>query len=449
MKKVREFSRVMVKIDNPVFLQKGFRFRFRNYASQLANSDLYDKRANVDIWNIDYVKLDKNRFISDTLLRDVAFIEPVKSILKEYTSLPWPHFQSAYNTQRAAFIEVVIQNHDSIFRNVGTVLEIRDLFKMKPLYKVPAFNNDISKGDSILYKYSYNYPFFELARFDSAAFEVKTILQTDVFDYKPNDTLRHIQKFYDYYALDDGTAEASYGLRGSGTKDASSALKFNSFVGDSLRAIDIYFVQVVDSLNLDYYFYLSVWTDNSGKPGTQVVSQIGMRPAYSDKLNKFVRYKLEKPVFIQGAFYIGFTQTVEKLLNVGLDMNQANQSKIFNNIENGIWVTTTTLPGTPMIRPVFSKNVLLGNKISLSAPLFAAWPNPAGDFINISFDRFSLQPELNTIELFDISGRLIRSLNPGTESKISTADLQNGMYFLRMNDQASKKNSTIKIIISH
>jgi len=277
------FKRVMVKIDDPEYLKKGFRFRLRNYASQLSNPDQYDKRANVDLWHIDYVKLNKNRSVADTVLRDAAFIDPIKSILKDYSSLPWTHFESAYNTQRAPFIEVVIKNHDSISRNIGTALEIRDLLQSKPVYKVPAFNNDLASGDSIRYKFSYNYP-FNFASNDSGAFEVKTILQTDFFDNKFNDTLRLVQKFFDYYALDDGTAEASYGFRGPGTKDVSSALKYNAFKGDTLRAVDIYFSQIVDSLNLNYYFYLNVWNDNAGKPGTEIVNQIGMQPAYSDRL---------------------------------------------------------------------------------------------------------------------------------------------------------------------
>jgi hypothetical protein len=444
---IKIFNRVMIGIEDTSFLQKGFRFRFRNYASQFPNTDLADKRANVDLWHIDYVKLDKNRFASDTVLHDVAFTEPVKSILKDYTSIPWPHFESAYNTQRAPYIEVIIKNHDNVSRNVGTILEIRDLIKPKSVYKVPAYYTDIISGDSILYKFSYNYP-FDFSYPDSGAFEIKTILQTDFFDFKPNDTLRYIQKFYDYYALDDGTAEASYGLRGSGTKDASSALKFNSFVGDSLRAVDIYFVQLVDSLNLGYYFYLNVWNDNNGKPGTALVNQVGMRPVYSDKINQFHRYSLDSPVYIKGTFYIGFTQTVEKLLNVGLDLNRSNMPKIFNNIKNGVWEATTKLPGTPMMRPVFKQDALLGTKFP-SIPLVTAWPNPANDFINISFDEAYSNSALSRVELIDISGRIMRSINPESERIISTGDLQNGMYFLRMTDSASKKSSTKKIIISH
>lgn len=442
-----DFKQVMLKIDEPEFLQKGFRFRFRNIVSQLQNPDLYDKRSNVDIWNIDYIKLDKNRFLGDTVLRDVAFMEPIKSILKDYTALPWPHFEAAKNTQRAPYITVLIENHDSIARNLGKSLEIKNLTNVGTTYKVSPLYNILSSEDSINYRYAYNYPFvFESS--GRAAFEVKTILHTDFFDYKSNDTIRHIQRFYDYYALDDGTAEASYGLRGAGTKDASSALKFTAFTGDSLRAIDIYFTQVIDSLNLEYFFYLNVWADNAGKPGEKIVSQIGMQPAYSGALNKFTRYELETPVFIQGVFYIGFTQTVEKLMNIGFDLNIPNQSRIFYNSNNGIW-TNSSLPGTSMMRPVFSMTPITAIETTPSENSFSAWPIPADDIVHVSLkEGFQHSPDTK-IELFDISGRHIYTMDPFEESSIATGNLKNGMYFLRMNETNAPAGKALKIIINH
>ena len=441
------FKQVMLKIDEPEFLQKGFCFRFRNIASQLQNPDLYDKRFNVDIWNIDYIKLDKNRFLSDTVLRDVAFMEPIKSILKDYSAIPWPHFEAAKNTQRAPYITVLIENHDSIARNTGKSLEIKDLTNSSPVYKVSPLYNILGSGDSINYRYAYNYPFvFESS--GRAEFEIKTILHTDFFDYKQNDTIRHIQRFYDYYALDDGTAEASYGLRGSGTKDASSALKFNAFKGDSLRAIDIYFTQVVDSLNLEYYFYLKVWNDNAGKPGARIVNQIGMQPAYSDALNKFTRYHLETPVFIQGVFYIGFTQTVEKLINIGFDTNTPNQARTFYNSNNGIW-TNASKSGTMMIRPVFSMTNITAIEQIPTENSFSAWPIPADDVIHISLKEGFEHSSDAKIELFDISGRLVHSMNPLENSSIPTGNLKDGMYFLRMNETNAPTGKAFKIIINH
>ncbi|MCB8994348.1 MAG: T9SS type A sorting domain-containing protein [Bacteroidales bacterium] len=445
--KTDTFYRVMIKIDSDAYLQKGFRFRFRNYASYIANNDYADKRANTDLWHIDYVKLDKGRTIGDTLLHDVSFMDPIRSIMKDYTSVPWKHFAAAYNTQRAPFIEVVIKNHDDISRLVGTGLEIRDKLVPGPVYKVTEFNNNIGSGDSIHYKYAYNYP-FNFGVSDSAEFEIKAILKTDSYDYKPNDTLIHNQKFYNYYALDDGTAEASYGLRGAGSKDVSSALKFTSYQGDSLRAVDIYFAQVIDSINQKRYFYLNVWKDNSGKPGTVLANQIGMQPKYTDRLNKFARYDLDSAVYIEGVFYIGFTQTTEELLNVGLDLNRENKARIFNNFDNGIWQTTTVLPGTPMMRPVFSSVKLVSAVTEIPEPEFMLYPNPADQVIFIK-NKNSSVTGFSEAELIDISGRIIKKIDLSEENTFGTENLENGLYFIRIHNSLSKKITTQKVVISH
>jgi hypothetical protein len=442
-----EFKYVMIKIDEPVYLKKGFRFRFRNIASQLPNPDRDDMKANVDVWHIDYINLDRNRLIEDTVIRDVAFIEPIRSILKDFTAVPWSHFESAFNTQRAPYIGVIIDNHDTVSRNVGTYLEIRDLINGKATYKIPALYNDIEAGDSMHYQYSYNY-LFDFEKGDSAAFEIKTILQTSPFDYKQNDTLRHIQEFYDYYALDDGTAEASYGMRGAGTKDASSALKYNSFRGDSLRAIDIYFAKLVDNVNLSYFFYLNVWKDNNGKPGTRVVDQINNQPHYTDTLNKFYRYYLTEPVFIEGTFYIGFTQVAEKLLNVGLDMNRSNQARIFNNLDNGNWNTTTVIPGTPMMRPVFHTDPYTAVPVVDAEPSFEIYPLPANETINISTDERFISAG-SYFDLYDIRGRMIAKVNAESLTVIPASDLPDGLYVLRFLNPGTGTGSTRKIIILH
>jgi hypothetical protein len=111
------FRHVMIPVTDGRFLVDGFRFRFRNRASLPRNSDYPDKRANVDHWQIDYVRLDRNRFASDTILRDVAFTSPLNSVLKELTSLPWSHFEHAYNTVLDPSAFVRYRNNDTIPRN--------------------------------------------------------------------------------------------------------------------------------------------------------------------------------------------------------------------------------------------------------------------------------------------------------------------------------------------
>ena len=46
--------------------------------------------------------------------------------------------------------------------------------------------------------------------------------------------------------------------------------------------------------SIDQFFYLTVWNDNSGFPGDTIYSRLVLTQ-YSDTLNKFTQYLLEKP----------------------------------------------------------------------------------------------------------------------------------------------------------
>ena len=445
---LQPFRQVMIPVIDTSYLKKGFRFRFFNYASQTENNDYPDLRSNVDHWHIDYVYLNKGRNFADTILRDVAFITPLRSLLKNYESIPWRHLKTAYATQISAFIPAIIMNHDTITRNVTKALEITDI-STGFVYKAIPVANDLEAGDSINYLYGYNYPFdFESGR-QTASFNVRAILKTDVFDFKPNDTLNYNQVFDNYYALDDGTAEAGYGLRGQGTRNASVAVKYESFVADSLRAIDMYFNQVIDSLNLQYYFYLCVWDDNGGKPGNLIYNKLGEKIRYSGKINKFVRYPLDYPVPVSGIFYVGWTKTVDKVSNIGMDLNRNHSSDIFYNTGNG-WVNSQ-FKGSLMVRPYMSPEPLTGTG-SIKDPLatkeaFTVFPVPADQYLYFQSDS----PHLADckLSLFDITGRLLGEYDPTSVRSIFTGDYKAGVYFVVLSNSLTGRHSTRKVIINH
>ncbi len=444
---LKPFEQVMVPIKEEKYLKKGFRFRFFNYASQTKSNDNRDLRSNVDHWNLDYVKLGRNRDINDTVLRDVAFIEPLTSILKTYTAVPWKHFREAYFKERTPFIEVVLSNHDTINRNVTRYLEMTDLLYPYTYNPTPTAS-DIPPGDSLHFFYPYDYP-FDFNRGDSAKYLIKTYIRTDAFDYKPNDTLKFIQQFGNYYAYDDGSAEAGYGLRGNNSQNTSVAIKFESFVPDSLRAVDIYFNQVADSVNLKYYFYLKVWRDNNGKPGELVYSQLGVKPEYSPSLNKLIRYPLDSAIFVSGTFYIGWTKTVDKILNVGMDVNRNSSNRIFYNL-SGTW-ENTQYKASLLFRPVLSLKPLStsfhpGSEIYRP---FRVFPNPANEQLIIDIDEKAMTDF--SISLVDITGRKVANMEPESagEMIIETGKMTNGIYFVFLTDKIGGKRYIEKIIIHH
>jgi len=250
-----------------------------------------------------------------------------------------------------------------------------------------------------------------------------------------------------YYAYDDGSAEAGFGLKGQGMQNASAAVRFNSFIPDSLRAVDMYFNQVVDSLNLDYYFYLNVWDENNGIPGELLYSQIGERPVYTSSLNKPFRYELDSAIFVQDIFYVGWTKTVDKFSNIGFDLNRNNSANNFYTL-GGEW-TKSTIPGTIMLRPVLSKTPLKVDNRQNNLPTGSIniYPNPAHSFIHI--DLKDQNPTEMSVEIYDLSGRLILHHHSRSDESIYTGDLKNGIYFLRISLHDPAMIFSNKVIIQH
>ncbi len=440
---LKPFQRVMINIKEEKYLKKGFQFRFRNYASLPEDENQFDRRANVDHWNLDYIILDKNRTISDTVLRDVAFIEPLSSILKDFNAIPWSHFPESYNTQRKPFVEVSYVNHDTITRNVTRSLVITDMNDFKVYSTVPTAN-DISPGDTARYNIPFDYPFNFLVG-DSAEFKIQSILGTDAFDHKPNDTLLFYQNFFDYYAYDDGSAEAGYGLRGEGTKNASVAVKFNTFRPDSLRAVDIYFNKLPDSLNTNFYFYLNIWDNKLGEPGSLRYSQSGMRPVYTDSLNKFHRYKLDSAILVKDTFYIGWSQTVDKLINIGFDRNSPVSNRIFYNL-GAKWVISG-FKGSLMMRPVVSMSSIIYSVGPDSfSEHFLIYPNPARDFIIIELREQHMSQD-NYISIYDFTGKLLLSELLTDKMQLDLRSLSNGIYLLMLENKTNRKQYRQKLLI--
>ena len=98
-------------------------------------------------------------------------------------------------------------------------------------------------------------------------------------------------------------------------------------------------------------------------------------------------------VITDTSFFAGWKQTTEDFLNLGYDVNRNNLDRVFVNI-SGDWFNpgSSLIPGTPMIRAVFSKKDLVtgGGDISANGPDITVYPNPASD--RILYPRSGLSP---------------------------------------------------------
>ena len=435
------FKPAIIRIDQDRFLQKGFQFRFINYASLSPNLSDPSMVGNSDIWNLDYVLLDKNRNAGDTVFADVALTLPLRSLLKNHEAMPWKQFNQVYLQEMGSSIPVHYRNNDTITRNVTRDFEIWDVYKNSLAYSFSAGATNIGPLTSIDYDANLVYT-FNTGNNDSALFRITASLKTDSFDPKGNDTLIYYQVFKNYFAFDDGTSEGGYGINGLGSRNAMVAYKFVSYIQDTIRAIRICFNDSYQDANLRE-FDLMIWGDNKGIPGDILYTKEDVMVEQGNVINGFYNYTLPEGVVINGTFYVGWRQRSESFLNVGYDVNTPNSGKQFYWL-NGEW-SQSQVQGSIMIRPV------LGASIITSVPgthyknknVMNIWPNPASGYINIDPGELQLYGSA-FISITDLNGHELIKV-PFSE-KIDITSLHDGMYFLviSVNGQPVGYNRIIK-----
>ena len=284
---------------------------------------------------------------------------------------------------------------------------------------------------------------FPISSADSNFFKVQHV----VHDLAPGstfaDTIIGYQLFYDYYAYDDGTPEAGYGLKGTGGEMAYR-FKLNKSP-DTLRAVQIYFNHTRDTANIQL-FYLTVWSDNSGFPGDTIYSR-QVETKYTDSLNKFTTYLLENPVTVSGSFYIGTIQTTDDNLNIGLDTYDNAASNLFYNV-TGTW-SPSTISGAPMIRPVIGKPLPLGiANLTSEKGSMKVYPNPCSTGqVHISLNESGiLQNKGNLIiSISNVTGQLVYH-SQGTDVA-DVSGLPSGIYFIYVENLITHQNFISKLII--
>ncbi|MFO7671009.1 MAG: T9SS type A sorting domain-containing protein [Bacteroidales bacterium] len=423
------FKSVMIPITEDRYLSDGFRFRFRNRASLPKSNDFEDKRANVDHWHVDYIRLDRSRFAADTILRDVAFNTPIQSVLIDLTSLPWSHLADARDIVFDQKVKVRYRNNDSISRNLTRSLVLEEPLYGESFTPEQPTAQDLPAHKDTLVEFDYFYP-LNVNRGNSAIIRIKASLRTDDIDPKVNDTVFYDQVFSDYYAYDDGTPEAGYGLRGQGTKQSSVAVKYFAYKADEIGGLDISFNQLRDSINLDYYFKLVVWNDNGGVPGTIIFEdEDDLTPDYSTHYPGFRRYYFSEPVHVDGPFYVGWRQYNEYMLNVGLDKNnRPSPHVIFYNYQ-GKWEESYA-PGVILLRPFLYDETTGVSESDITPESLHIYPNPATDHLFITLPVGISVAGLQA-DLFDASGRLAQQ-KVIRDGFLDVSGLPGGLYFLKL-----------------
>jgi hypothetical protein len=421
------FLHVMIPVKNPDFFSNQFRFRFCNYAT-IANNAFPTWAGNVDHWNVDYVYLNSGRSVSDTLPVDVAFNNRIHTLLNDFHSMPWSHFLVNPTGNMVSSVAVPYTNYSSVLLNLTERLIVTDLSGSTAGYNsgISASNLD-PFADTVFYRLPFPYTFNSLLT-ENADFLVQFCINSATIPdmERFNDTVAFIQRFYNYFRYDDASPEAGYALMGV---NAQLAYKFTLSHADTLRAVQIQFNRVYNDVNEDLYFNLRVWNDQSGKPGSLIYEQQGLRP-YMGDMYQFHNYVLDEPLPVSGTIYVGWKQQDSQALNIGYDRNTNRQNKIFYNTD-GQWYGSM-YEGALMMR------ILVGDTTEPYVNIFnpaddPQWkiqPNPA--FTSEGFSLTSVAEGEYQISIYTLDGRLLFS-EEYRGQKISIP-LESGVYIVSLTD---------------
>jgi len=436
------FRRAMIPIKDSRYLMNGFRFMFTGYASLAGVLTEPSQAGNADQWNIDHVLLDKGRSRNDTVIHDVALTLPQRSLVKDYEAMPWPHFRQAFLSAMSPAATINYRNNDTIARNVTRHVSIKNLVTGEVVRDFDAGATNVSPLTDVKYDAPLLYTYNSSAS-DSALFGVSVWLITDNFDPKQNDTIRFTQRFTDYFAIDDGTAEAGYGINGQGTRNAMAALRFRSFIPDSVTGIRICFNDAFENANR-LGFEIMVWADDNGTPGVLLGSSDGAMADPGKELNGFNTFLFDKPVRVTDYFWIGWRQNAEVFLNAGLDLNTLPAGRQYFNL-SGNWQPSLA-PGTVMMRPVMrgtGSATSSEDEAPLINDLFSLYPNPSRGEVTLVASGDA--PEDFIIDVISSSGALVRSLDRTDRPDLS--GLPAGNYMLLIRSREGRPISLLRIIL--
>lgn len=423
--------------DSAKFFHSGFQFRFHNLAS-LAGNNQPDWQSNADQWNIDMVWIDRDRTINDSSFRKIAFVNQPPSMIKTYQSMPYRQYKNDPTNSMVERIDsLVIRNLDDVGYLANYQYKISNQTSQDSIYEGGTVKVEPFKEVGFLDHAAFNKPkvisFFSIYNEPRKTYTITHVIN-DVGLTGVGDTAVRIQEFSNYYAYDDGTAEAGYGMS---IKNGEAAMKFKLNTKDTLRQVQFYFNPTLTGANVQY-FNIMVWKNLEPE---EVVFTKRVKAVITDGLYNFYTYDLDTSIVLANDFYIGFQQISSENLNIGFDYAVDSKEYLFYNIGEG-W-NSSIFSGSLMIRPVFGEVMSTGieDNVTKKNP-FVMFPNP----LNTSYLNFQMDNINNhQIEIFNITGQSLFQGN--LQQSVNVSGFNSGIYLVRIINKSNGESQTQKLII--
>ncbi len=432
------FQYVALLVD-PAFLQSGFQFRFISYGN-LAGA--------YDVWHVDYIVLDDQRNLVDTILYDVdiAFTAPHPPLLSNYQAIPWFH----YNDLPADGFKDAVSL--SYIRNIAPgeisnpdlgayLIRQTDGSGSTVLKQDPDGTVNIDVGHADNTHITFSVPlgtYADPSYTPTDEFTISTyqswIGQSDS-RFAQNDTVRFTQEFKNYYAYDDGSAERGYGVEGEA--GALTLVKYDVLENSTLKGLYIYFVPAGTDATANE-FSLVVYSNDAGEPGTLIYESDSMYIPQITSKNFYLPYVLDTAgIEVNGSVFIGVRQKTIARLNIGFDINQ-KLTALFIGKEGNLFEEFEV--GSLMMRPFFNylpKDISVEEN-NLPEVRFELYPNPTRDWFRLTIPE---QSELKqyVYQIRSLNGQLLQ--RGQATARIDVSSLPEGLYLVQL---LPPKNSSLR-----
>lgn len=457
--KYQYFKQVLIPItDSARFFKNGFQFRFRNKAS-LANNFVPDWKSNCDHWNIDLVWLNASRNKNDTVIKDIAFAENAPSLLKNYHAMPYKQYTANFLNEMKDSLNIYIANLDNENKNLSYKFNVRKNSEAPHYFYdgggfsiMPYLSYGYASNQSFAHP-ALNYFYEPINTSNTTVFHcIHTITSDPNPLFRSNDSIQFSQEFSNYYAYDNGTAEAGIGLNGAA---GSYVVRFKLNKSDTLRGMQIYFNQVIGQTN-QKLIDLIVMNDNAGKPGQIVKTLSGVTPIYTDNVNEFQTYWLDNALEINAndfpglIFYVGWSQASIENLNIGFDRyNDSHTNRFFNIL--GTWEQSSSLMyGSLMLRPIVGVANPLSNNAPLPKQTLRISPNPVSNgSLSVKLpENWSLyNVQQHEMRIYTSAGKLVKTSN--YTDLLNINELASGLYVLVLTNALTGETLSGKFIIKN
>jgi hypothetical protein len=232
-----------------------------------------------------------------------------------------------------------------------------------------------------------------------------------------------VTSFHDYYALDDGSAEASIQLN---SKNYQMAQLFRINGGHYMTGIDMYIPNLAQNSGSKNITLLVLDSINGLNITYDILLAQNVLVNPSTDLNQFQRFTFEQPVFVEGVIYVGYREENDEVVSVGFDKNTNSATQLFYN-QSGSWELNTTLEGSVMIRPVFGDtDGVLANRPKAKNTSIRIWPNPNKGILYVSED-------FDALNIYGLNGQLKYQMKAGFNGQaVQLPTMPDGLYIVEI-----------------